>query len=63
MLIDELVSFCDEEYQNSECFPCSAKVIHFCAYRIIIFMRILVKAATHRRCGRALTNIPIEMDK
>lgn len=26
-------------------------------------MRILVKAATHRRCGRALTNIPIEMDK
>ena len=27
MLIDELVSFCDEEYQNSECFPCSAKVM------------------------------------
>ena len=26
-------------------------------------MRILVKAATHRRCGKALTNIPIEMDK
>ncbi len=27
MLIDELVSFCDEEYQNSECFPCTAKTI------------------------------------
>lgn len=25
MLINKLVSFCDEEYQNSECFPCSAK--------------------------------------
>lgn len=27
MLIDTLVSFCDEEYQNSECFPCTAKTI------------------------------------
>ena len=27
MLIDELVSFCDEEYQNSEGFPFSAKVM------------------------------------
>lgn len=27
MLIDELVSFCDEEYQNSDCFPCTAKTI------------------------------------
>ena len=26
-------------------------------------MKILVKAATHRRCGKALTNIPIEMYK
>jgi len=37
--------------------------LHFCAYRIIISMRILVKAAMHRRCGKALTNIPIEIDK
>lgn len=27
MLIDELVSFCDEEYQNSDCFPGTAKTI------------------------------------
>lgn len=27
MLIDDLVSFCDEEYQNSECMPCSAKAM------------------------------------
>lgn len=26
MLIDELVSFCNEEYQNSECSPCTAKI-------------------------------------
>ena len=25
MLIEDLVSFCDEEYQNSECFICTAK--------------------------------------
>ena len=31
--------------------------ILFCAYWIIIFLRILVKATTHRRCGMTLTNI------
>lgn len=25
MLIEDLVSFCDEEYQNSECLSCTAK--------------------------------------
>ena len=35
--------------------------IRFCAYWIIISLRILVKAATHRRCGKALINIPREM--
>lgn len=27
MLIDELILFCDEGYQNSECIPCSAKTV------------------------------------
>ncbi len=36
--------------------------IPFCAYWIIISMRILVKAATHRRGGKDLTNILIEMN-
>lgn len=27
MLIYDLVSFCDEEYKNSDCFPCTAKTI------------------------------------
>lgn len=27
MLIDDLILFCDEEYQNSECIPCTAKAI------------------------------------
>ena len=35
----------------------------FCAYRIIISVETLVKTATHRRCGKVLTNIPTEMDK
>ena len=35
----------------------------FCAYRIIISVETLVKTATHRRCGKVLTNIPAEMDK
>lgn len=25
MLIEELVYFCDEEFQNSECYPCCKK--------------------------------------
>jgi hypothetical protein len=37
--------------------------ILFCAYWIIIFLRILVKAATHRKCGKALTNILRKMYK
>ena len=37
--------------------------ILFCAYRIIISVETLVKTATHRRCGKVLTNIPTEMDK
>ena len=37
--------------------------IRFCAYRIIISVETLVKTATHRRCGKVLTNIPAEMDK
>ena len=35
----------------------------FCVYRIIISVETLVKTATHRRCGKVLTNIPTEMDK
>lgn len=27
MLIYDLVSFCDEEYKKSDCFPCTAKTI------------------------------------
>lgn len=27
MLIYHLVSFCDEEYKKSDCFPCTAKTI------------------------------------
>lgn len=37
--------------------------IRFCAYRIIISVETLVKTATHRRCGKVLTNIQTEMDK
>ena len=36
--------------------------IRFCVSQIIISTRILVKAASHRRYGKALTNIPIEID-
>ena len=35
----------------------------FYAYRIIISVETLVKTATHRRCGKVLTNIPAGMDK
>ena len=37
--------------------------IRFCACRIIISAETFVKTATHRRCGKVLTNIPTEMDK
>ena len=37
--------------------------IRFCVHQIIISLGILVKAATHRRCGKALTNISREMYK
>lgn len=36
--------------------------ILFCVSQIIISTRILVKAVLHRRYGKALTNILIEMD-
>ena len=36
--------------------------IRFCVSQIIISTRILVKAASHRRYGKALTNIPIEIE-
>ena len=35
---------------------------HFCACWIIISTGIFVKVAPHRKCGKTLTNIPIEME-
>ena len=62
--------YIQDNYEYSEWFYISCPVIWkslfisaFCAYRIIISVETLVKTATHRRCGKVLTNIPAEMDK
>lgn len=36
--------------------------IYFCAYRIIISTEISVKATMHRRWGKTLKNISIEIE-